>query len=189
MGSSVAKQASEEQAGSEGSQAESLKDCNLSALCFLIEDLCAAVQRGDLAACQRLAESLGTASSSSVPRVIDELASGGLAALHVAAACGRADIVRFLVDLQADVNVRDSKQHTPLHCASRALLHPNCTACVRELLCHNADPFCATELGSLDVHERHPIGFSMANQKRGGLSQANLPLVLEYRHMESMLSC
>ncbi|CAE7030141.1 LUL3 [Symbiodinium natans] len=119
------------------------------------QDLCQAVQRGDLAACQRLLGALpqGETSEASVPKVLDGLSSSGLAALHVAAGNGHIDIVRFLLDLRADVNVRDSKQRTPLHCASRALLAPNCTACVQELLRQRADPFSSTELGStaLDV--------------------------------------
>ncbi|CAE7306932.1 XBOS34 [Symbiodinium pilosum] len=110
------------------------------------EELCAAVQRGDLTACQRLAEGFREPGSAST--ILDALTSGGLAALHVAAASSRVDIVCFLLDLNADAMVRDSKQRTPLHCASRAISPPNCTACVQVLLRHRADPFSATELGS-----------------------------------------
>ncbi|CAE7915241.1 Fank1 [Symbiodinium sp. KB8] len=113
------------------------------------EDLCNAVQAGDLNRCQQLLQRLQQSQGQSqregdvTASVLNEISSCGMAPLHLAVATSRFDIASLLMDRAADANVRDARQRTPLHVAA---LTPNARL-VQELLSRRADPFCATELG------------------------------------------
>lgn len=70
----------------------------------------------------------------------------GRTPLHLAASEGHKDVVRFLLDNDANVNARDNKGRTPLHdAASGGFLHV-----VELLLANNADINARTELNIVD---------------------------------------
>lgn len=74
---------------------------------------------------------------------VDSRDSERRSALHVAAACGHADIVAALIDAGADVHARDAQGMTPLLAAARG----GRPAAFDVLLDASADPLAADDLG------------------------------------------
>ncbi|CAJ1344413.1 unnamed protein product [Effrenium voratum] len=111
------------------------------------EELCAAVHRGDFAACQQHLQAVQAADPGSASQVLNGL-SMGMSALQLAAKMCRPDLLTLLLDARADLDVRDRTQWTALHFAARADPHAHCTDCARLLLQRGADAFAATDLGS-----------------------------------------
>lgn len=87
--------------------------------------------------------------------VINERSSPGMrTALHDAAARGRTEVVKFLLDHGADPNIRCEGDYAyPIHFAAEHLHFP----VIRSLIEHGADP-----IGEDDYHELGVIGWATA---------------------------
>lgn len=118
------------------------------------QDLCQAVQRGDVQSVERLLRQNAQQGSQQVLNEVS--AEHGGSPLLIAAKNARLDLVTLLLDASADLHGRDATQWTALHCAARTAAAPHCTGCVQLLLARRADAFAATELGStpLDLARR-----------------------------------
>eukprot|EP00435_Cladocopium_sp_Y103_P045373 s972_g13.t1 len=114
---------------------------------LLEEDLCQAVQRGDVQSVERL---LVQNAQQGSRQVLNEIsAEHGGSPLLIAAKNARLDLLTLLLDASADLHGRDATQWTALHFAARTAATPHCTSCVQLLLARRADAFAATELGYL----------------------------------------
>eukprot|EP00928_Gymnodinium_smaydae_P073720 TRINITY_DN56872_c0_g1_i1.p1 TRINITY_DN56872_c0_g1~~TRINITY_DN56872_c0_g1_i1.p1 ORF type:complete len:656 (+),score=39.55 TRINITY_DN56872_c0_g1_i1:42-2009(+) len=73
----------------------------------------------------------------------------GKTILQLAANCGRAEAIRHLLASPlVNVDVRDERNASALHCAVAAATPPRCTECALTLLDRQADPYAASSAGA-----------------------------------------
>ncbi|KAH7024493.1 ankyrin repeat-containing domain protein [Microdochium trichocladiopsis] len=138
-----------------------------------------AAEKGDLEslACMmggdRRDEEEGSAwEGSAWPRVPNSRRLDGLAALHLAAAEGRDEVVRFLVERRARLDIRDADGATPLH---HAIRHGRRSTTQLLLDEHGADPM-ATDHGDNNCLDEAVLGAIRAAQTRRMGFEPNLRL-------------
>jgi len=78
-------------------------------------------------------------------------------AIHIAAALGKTDALRALIELKANPNVEDDMRESPLHYAAISGQHKSCEA----LLCAGADPLVESSFGEtpLQVAKQNLAGY------------------------------
>lgn len=125
-----------------------------------LDDFSTKIRRGDAAGVGSFLQRISAArqtSGAGVDKLVQELKTLDLNApvlessytpLQLAASCGRAEIVRFLIDTcsqdphlpKIDPNALDSRRRTALHFAAAFVGPPHCSQCVADLLSRKADP-------------------------------------------------